>query len=71
MLIRIILLLLSKKQVYVPLRHFISKRQSKTIKPFCKRFERSVYWNEHKTKSENKDTENKDTSIDVFSNQML
>ena len=31
--------------------NFISKRQSKLL---WKRFERSVYWNEYKTKSENK-----------------
>ena len=27
--------------------------QQKIIKPFSKGFERSVYWNEYKTKSEN------------------
>ena len=37
--------------------NFISKRQSKTIK--TSEFERSVYWNEYKTKSIEKNTTNK------------
>ena len=37
--------------------NFISKRQSKTIK--TSGFERSVYWNEYKTKSIEKNTTNK------------
>ena len=36
----------------------VSKRQSKLSKLFNKGFERSVYWNEYKTKSENKNTTN-------------
>ena len=36
----------------------ISKRQSKTINTYYKGFERSVYWNEYKTKCENKNTTN-------------
>ena len=51
MLALIILFLLSKTQHY-------SKRKSKTIKTLSKGFERSVYWNEYKTKSENKNTTN-------------
>ena len=38
--------------------HFISKRQSKTAKMFYKGFERSVYCNEHRNKSENKNMTN-------------
>ena len=36
----------------------VSKKQSKLSKLFNKGFERSVYWNEYKTKSENKNTTN-------------
>ena len=36
----------------------VSKRQSKLSKLFNKGFERSVYWNEYKTESENKNTTN-------------
>ena len=39
-----------------PCCHFINKRQLKLLKRFSKGFERSVYWNEYKTKSENKNT---------------
>ena len=39
-------------------RHFTSKDNQKLSKPFSKGFERSVYWNEYKTKSENKNTTN-------------
>ena len=38
--------------------NFISKRQSKLTKPLSKGFERSVYWNEYKTKSEDKNATN-------------
>ena len=36
----------------------MSKRKSKTIKLPTKRFERSAYWNENKTKRYNKNTAN-------------
>ena len=36
--------------------NFISKRQSKLSKLLSRGFERSVYWNEYKTKSETKNT---------------
>ena len=38
---------------------FISKRQLKIIKVLRKGFERPIYWNEYKAKSENKNTKNK------------
>ena len=38
--------------------NLISKKQSKLSKLFSKGFERSVYWNEHKTKSGKKNTTN-------------
>ena len=38
--------------------NFISKRQSKIIKLLSKGFERSVYWNEYKIKSDYKNTTN-------------
>ena len=36
----------------------MSKRKSKTVKLPTKRFERSAYWNENKTKRYNKNTAN-------------
>ena len=38
--------------------HLISKINPKLSNFLSKRFERSVYWNEYKTKSENKNTKN-------------
>ena len=50
--------MLSKSQNYMSYSHSISKRQSKLSKGLSKGFERSVYWNEYKTKIENKNTKN-------------
>ena len=57
MLILIILFLPSKTQSYTSL---LSLYQQKTTEDYqnFKGFERSVFWNENKTKSENKNTTN-------------
>ena len=52
----------------IPVVTFSARGNQKLSKLFSKRFERSVYWNEYKTKSENK---NKQMNIDIFSNQIL
>ena len=44
--------------------NFISKRQKKLSKLLSKGFERSVYWNEFKTKSDKKKTQH--TNLDFF-----
>ena len=50
--------------------HFVSTRKSKTKKKLLsKRFERSLYWNDYKTKSESKHSRNE--YIYNFSNQNL
>ena len=54
-----IIFTIKNAKLYVPVRNFISKRQSKLSKPLSKGFERSVYWNEYKTKSDIKNTTNK------------
>ena len=58
MLLIIILLLLSKIVIICSCYNFISKIQQKIIKFLSKAFERSVYWNEYKTKCDNKNTTN-------------
>ena len=45
-----------------------TKDNQNLSKLFSKVFERSVYWNEYKTKSDNKNTQ---MNIDIFSNQTL
>ena len=45
-------------KLYVPVVTLPTKDNQKLSKPLSKRFERSVYWNEYKTKSENKITPN-------------
>ena len=52
----------------VPIVTLLAKDNQKLSQLLCKGFERSVYWNEHKTKNENKNTQ---TSIDILSNQTL
>ena len=37
-------------KLYVPVKHLWVKDNQKLLKFFCKGFERSVYWNEYKTK---------------------
>ena len=50
------------------LSHFIAKFNQELSKVFSKGFERSVYWNEYKTKSANKNTTKE---YRYFSNQTL
>ena len=45
-------------QLYAPVVNFSAKGNQKLSNCFSKIFERSVYWNEYKTKSENKNTKN-------------
>ena len=45
-------------KLYVLVFTLSAKNNQKPSKPFSKRFERSVYWNEYKRKSENKNTTN-------------
>ena len=45
-------------KLYVPVATLSAKRNQKLSKLFSKGFERSVYWNEYQTKSENKNTKN-------------
>ena len=52
---------------FVPVVTLLAKYNQKLSKLLGKRFERSVYWNEYKTKSENKNT----TNTDIFSSQIL
>ena len=57
MLILIILFLLSKTQNYMFLLQLYQQDTfEKLTKILSKGFERSVYWNEYKTKNENKNT---------------
>ena len=58
MLIPIILFLLSKTQFYVPVVTLSARDNQKLSKFLGKGFEKSVYCNECKTKSENKNTTN-------------
>ena len=44
--------------LYVPVVILPAKGNQKLTKPFSKLSERSVYWNEYKTKSENENTTN-------------
>ena len=53
----IILFLLSKTQNYVPVVTLLA-RDNQKLSNLSKGFERSVYWNKYKTKSENKATAN-------------
>ena len=43
---------------FVPVVNLLAKSDQKLLKRLSKRFERSVYWNEYKTKIENKNTTN-------------
>ena len=44
------------KKLYVPVVTLLARDNQKLSKLFSKRFERSVYWNEYQTKSDNKNT---------------
>ena len=46
-------------KLYVPVVALSARDNEKLSKLLRKRFERSVYWNEYKTKSDNKNTTNK------------
>ena len=46
-------------KLYVPVVTLSEKDNGKLWKPVSKGFEWSVYWNEYKSKSENKNTTNK------------
>ena len=46
-------------KLYVPFAALFAKDNQKLSNTFSKIFERSVYWNKYKTKSENKNTTNK------------
>ena len=54
----IILLLVKTKKLWVPIVTLSARNNQKLAKLLRKGFERSVYWNEYKTKSENKNTTN-------------
>ena len=43
---------------FVPVVNLLAKSDQKLLKRLSKRFERSVYWNEYKTKIKNKNTTN-------------
>ena len=45
-------------KLHIPTVTLSARDNQKLSKPFSKGFEKSVYWNEYKTKSENKDTTN-------------
>ena len=64
----IIIFTIKGSKLYVPVVTLSGKDNQKLSKLLSKRLERSVYWNEYKSKSENKIQQ---TSIDVFSNQIL
>ena len=55
----IILFLLLKTQNYMIVVTLPARDNQKLSKRLSKGFERSVYWNEYKTKSENENTTNK------------
>ena len=46
-------------KLYVPVIILWARDNQKLTKILCKVFKRSAYWNEYKTKSENKNTTNK------------
>ena len=58
MMLILILFLLSKTKLYFTVVTLSAKDNQKLSKLLSKGFERSVYWSEHKTKSENEDTTN-------------
>ena len=55
-------------ELYVPVVTLSARDTQKLSKLLSKGFERSVYWNEYKTKIENKNTQ---INIDIFLNQIL
>ena len=55
-------------KLHFPVITLLSKDNQKLSKLHSKGFERSVYWNEYKTKSDDKNTTR---NIDIFLNQIL
>ena len=53
-----IIFIISDKKLYVPVVTLSARDNQRLSKLLGKAFERSVYWNESKTKSENKNTTN-------------
>ena len=68
MLILIILFSLSKTQSYVSVITLSARDNQKLSELFSKGFEKSVYWNEYKTKVKIK---TRQMIIDIFLNQIL
>ena len=62
------LILLSKTKLYFPVVTLSGRDNQKLSKLLSKGFERSVYWNEYKTKNGNKVRQ---MNMDVFWNQIL
>ena len=62
------LFLLSKTKLYFPVVTLSGRDNQKLSKLLSKGFERSVYWNEYKTKNGNKVRQ---MNMDVFWNQIL
>ena len=62
------LFLLSKTKLYFPVVTLSGRDNQKLSKLLSKGFERSVYWNEYKTKNGNKVRQ---MNMDVFWNQLL
>ena len=54
----IIFFTIKDTKLYVPVVTLLARDNQKLSKPLNKEFERSVYWNEYKAKSENKNTTN-------------
>ena len=54
----IIFFTIKDTKLRVPVVTLIAKNNKKLLKHLSKRFERSVYWNEYKTKRDNKNTTN-------------
>ena len=63
-----VIFIIKDTKLYVPVVTLSARGNQKLTKLLSKEFERSIYWNEYKTKSENKNTAN---DIDFFSNQIL
>ena len=53
-----IIVAIKDTKLYVPAVTLSARENKKLLKLLCKEFERSVYWNEYKTKNENKNTTN-------------
>ena len=66
-----IIFIIKDTKLYVTVLTLSAKDNQKLSKLLSKGFERSVYWNEYKTKSENKNTTIEYIYIYIFSNQIL